>query len=75
MAVSEGHGRLEFMGLRPSSVRTQYRAGLGAPSPFPHIDQVFRVHREVFSLHGTPVSEETAYGSRPCLRSKQSEPG
>ncbi|MDA8395459.1 MAG: ISAs1 family transposase [Candidatus Dormibacteraeota bacterium] len=65
--MSKGHGRLERRGLQASSALNEYLAGPDAPSPFPHVGQVFRIRREIFTLDGTPVSKETAYGVTSLL--------
>ena len=65
--MSQGHGRLERRGLQTSSALNEYLAGPDAPSPFPHVGQVLRIRREIFTLDGTPVSKETAYGVTSLL--------
>jgi predicted transposase YbfD/YdcC len=53
--VSKGHGRLEERSLTVSSWLKDY-------TPFPYLEQAFKLERRVYKLDGQSVSCEVSYG-------------
>jgi predicted transposase YbfD/YdcC len=51
----KGHGRLEKRTLTVSSWLKEY-------TPWPHLEQAFKLERAVYTLAGQPVSQEVRYG-------------
>lgn len=68
----KGHGRIERRTIQLAPPPWWLDPVADGFNPFPYAEQVFRIHRQRFNLHGDPLSEEVVYGIT-SLRAEQAD--